>query len=118
MASTKKYEATTTDMSDASYEVRLENSVVYVNNITRVTQNTLYAKKGTTAVKIEGTTHQLDIPSGITSVEAAATAIKSILYVLNVPEGETPLNEAIKNAVSIDGTSAGALTFAEIKKVY
>lgn len=118
MASTKKYEATTTDMSDASYEVRLENGVISVSNINGVTQNTLYAKKGTTAVKIGDTTHQLDIQNSITSVEAAATAIKSILYVLNVPEGETPLNEAIKNAVTIGGASAGAITFADIEKVY
>lgn len=118
MASTKKYEATTINVSDASYEVRLEEGVISVSNINGITPNTLYAKKGTTAVKIGNTTKQLDVQSGITSVEEAASAIKSILYVLNVPDGETPENEAIQNAVSIDGTSAGALTFADIEKIF
>ncbi len=118
MASTKKYEATTINVNDASYEVRLEDSVISISNIDGVIQNTLYAKKGATSVKIAGSIKQLDVPSGITSVEEAATAIKSILYVLNVPEGETPENEVIQNAVSIDGSSAGNLTFADIEKIF
>lgn len=117
MASTKKYEATEVVMDGASYEVRLEEGKISVSNIQGITSNTLYAKKGSTAVKIEGETKNLDIANNITSVEAAASAIKSILYVLNVPAGETPDGEAIQGAVSIDGTSASGLTFANLVKI-
>ena len=118
MAATKKYEAATVDISDASYEVRLEEGVISVSNITGIILNTLYAKKGSTFVKINGVNRHLDVADDITSVEDAATAIKAILYVLNVSEGENPSSEAIQDAVSIDGTNADALTFANIEKVY
>lgn len=117
MASTKKYEATTVNVSDASYEVRLENGVISVSNITGIDSNTLYAKKGSTQVKIEDTPYQLDVQNGITSVEDAATAIKAILYVLNIPAGETPEAEAIQGAVSIGGTQADGLTFEQLVRI-
>jgi len=117
MAATKKYEATITNVSGASYEVRLEDGAISVSNITGIDQGTLYAKKGATPVKIEGVTKNLDVQAGITSVEDAADAIKSILYVLTLPAGETPEAEAIQGAVSIDGTEASNLTFEELVKI-
>lgn len=116
MTSTKRYDATPINMDNASYEVRLENGTITISNINSINPGTLYAKKGSTAVKIEGISHDLDVSGDITSVEDAATAIKSILYVLNNVSGST-LNEAIIDAVSIDGTPAGDLTFADLEQV-
>lgn len=117
MASTKRYNATSVDMDNASYEVRLENDIITVSNIIGINPGTLYAKKGSTSVQIGETIKQLAVQEeGITSVEDAATAIKSILYVLNNVSGSTS-SGAIIDAVSIDGTPAGDLAFADLEQV-
>lgn len=116
MASTKRYDATPINMDNASYEVRLENGTITISNINGIDEGTLYAKKGSTAVKIEGISHDLDVSGDIASVEAAAVAIKSILYVLNNVSGST-LDEAIIDAQNIAGETAENLTFANLEKV-
>lgn len=116
---TKRYEAgSPVTMSGASYEVRLtEDGTIAIDNINGIDAGTLYAKKGSTPVKISGDSHNLEISGDISSVGAAAIAIKSILYVLNVPEGEAPSNEEITNAVNIAGGPAEGITFANIEKI-
>lgn len=116
MASTKRYDATPINMDNASYEVRLENGMITISNIDGIGAGTLYAKKGSTAVKIGETTRRLAVQEGITSVEDAATAIKSILYVLNNVSGST-LDEAIIGAQNIAGETAENLTFADLEQV-
>lgn len=119
MATTKRYTATAEPMSGASYEVRLDSSgTIIVDNITGITSGTLYAKRGIVSVTINGESHSLAVSGDITNIEAAANAIKSILYVLNVPVDDSPSTEAITDAVNVAGDKAGSLTFAELEPVF
>jgi hypothetical protein len=112
----KRYEATQETLTDASYEVRLEGSTIDIKNITGIDQGTLYAKKGNVSVTIEGTPRSLAISDDITSIEDAANAIKSILYVLNGASDHT--NEAITGAQNIAGDPAPAdLTFGQLTAI-
>lgn len=110
----KIYEATPVTLADASYEVRLNGSTIVVSNVNGITAG-LYAKKGSTAVTIMGQSYNLAVPSTITSIEAAAEAIKSILYVLNAPDG--PSTEAIIGAQNIAGVTATDLTFGQLTPI-
>ena len=109
----KRYEATQETLTDASYEVRLEGSTIDIKNITGIDPGTLYAKKGDTPVMVNGTSKSLAISGSITSIEAAATAIKSILYVLKGASDHT--TEAITGAQNIAGDPAPAdVTFGQL----
>ena len=108
----KIYEATPGSLTDASYEVRLEGSTIDIRNIRGIDPGTLYAKKGGTSVMVNGTSKSLAISGSITSIEAAANAIKSILYVLNGASDHT--TEAITGAQNIVGVADTSLSFEQL----
>lgn len=109
----KRYEATQVTLTNASYEVRLINNKIDVSNIKGIDAG-LYAKKGSIAVSIMGQPYNLAVPS-FTSIETAAEAIKSILYVLNAPDG--PSTEPITNAQNIAGVADLNLTFGQLTPI-